>query len=268
MKKDIVKLDNEFNKLKFRGFGKMDQNLLMALCSMIRDKGTDEISISFAELRHLSGYTATSNQSFMNDIDRMTDKLMKVNSKIITEGRIQKFVLFPTCDICEKTETIRIAVNKDFAFLLNELSAYTMFELDEYIDLDSKYSKNLYRLLKQYRTTGEMRISDIDDFREKLDCPKKYSAKYFMFQCIKPAIEELNEKHYFNNLTVETEKARKRGAPTIGYIFQWEAEQRKINKSEAKKSFEQTKKQTKNSFNSFEQHQIDFDEFEKSILSN
>lgn len=268
MKKDIVKIDNGFNKLKFKGFCKTDQNLLMALCSLLKEKGTDDIFISFSELRQMSGYTATSNHSFISDIDRMTDKLMRVNSKIITDGKIQKFVLFPTCEIDERNEQIKIAVNKDFSFLLNELSAYTTFELDEYIDLDSKYSKNLYRLLKQFRLTGEMRITDIQEFREKLDCPKKYSAKYFLSECIKPAVEELNEKRYFNELTVETDKARKRGSPIIGYTFFWQAEQRKKQIAEAKKSFQNTKKKSKNNFNDFQQNDYDFDEYEKSILSN
>ena len=183
--------------------------------------------------------------------------------------KIQKFVLFPTCEIDEVNEQIRIAVNKDFAFLLNEFSCYTTFELDEYIDLDSKYSKNLYRLLKQFRTTGKLYISDVQDFREKLDCPKKYSAKYFLSECIKPAIEELNLKGYFIELSVDTEKAKKRGAPIIGYVFSWKAEEQRNNMENAKKYFEKTKKVTKNRFNNFEQRDdIDLDALEQMLLNN
>jgi len=51
-----------------------------------------------------------------------------------------------------------IKINPDFAWLLNEftdkMKGYTIFELQESVGLQSKYAKNLYRILKQWRTKG------------------------------------------------------------------------------------------------------------------
>lgn len=58
-----------------------------------------------------------------------------------------------------------VSVNKRFDFFLNELTSnFTRFELEEFTNLESKYSKAMYRLLKQWRTVGKKEWS-IEDFR-------------------------------------------------------------------------------------------------------
>lgn len=238
---DIVKYNNDMNLLKFKGFSKTDMNLLMVLCSKMKDKDIERITFSFQELKDLSNYTSTDNKDFILDLKRMVKRLIKVNSEIITGGKIYYFVLFPTFLIDAENKILTVAVNKDFVFLLNELKVFTKFELREFVELDSKYAKNLYRLLKQYRTTGVLRITDIDDFREKMDSPKSYSKKRFSDNVLKVAMNELQEKEIFKDLECESVKAPKRGAPVIGYIFTFTPE--KANKKEIEAS--QTKKETK-----------------------
>ena len=58
---------------------------------------------------------------------------------------------------------------------------FTIFELLEFTSLSSKYSKTLYRLLKQWRTQGEYIFHDIADFREKMDIPESFSNKITVF---------------------------------------------------------------------------------------
>ena len=219
---ETVKYNNDMNLLKFKGFTKVDMNILMVLCSKMKDKDIQEITLSFEQIKELSKFTSTDKKDFIQALEGMIERLQKVNSKIITNNEIWYFVLFPTFRVNTNEEIVTIAVNKDFTFLLNDLKAFTIFELAEFVDLNSKYSKNLYRLLKQFRTTGKLLVNDVEDFREKMDCPKTYSNKEFMRVAVKPAIEELSP--YFKGLKVEVKKAKKRGSPVVGYTFTFEAE--------------------------------------------
>ena len=223
--KEIVKYDNRMNVLNFKGFGKVDMNLLMALCSRMKGKMTEKIVMTFDEIKHLANYTSTDKEEFIKDLERMIDRLMRVNSRIITDGKIAKFVLFPTFLIDPKEETVSVAVNQDFAFLLNELNQYTTFELEEFVDLKSKYSKNLYRLLKQWRTVGKYTFNDLAEFRNLMDVPKSYSNKYMMERCVDVAIEEISKLDIsFNGFKCEPVYARKRGNPLDKLVFTWQAE--------------------------------------------
>ena len=175
---EIVKYDNYMNGLKFTGFTTTDFNFLMALCSRVRDMGTNEITFSFEELRSITNYKKSNSvKQFIKDLERMNEKLMKVTCKLRTETKIIMFVLFPTFEIDIEKQELTVAVNEKFKFILNELiKNFTRFDLNEFVQLDSKYSKTLYRLLKQFKTTGVFEIK-LEDFRKRVDCPVSYSTK-------------------------------------------------------------------------------------------
>lgn len=279
---EIVKYDNRMNLLKFKGFTKVDMNILMVLCTKMKDKDIEEITLSFEQIKELSKFTSTNKKDFIEALKGMIERLQKVNSKVITNNEICYFVLFPTFKVNPIDEIVKIGVNKDFTFLLNDLKAFTRFELAEFIELDSKYTKNLYRLLKQFRTTGKLVIDNIEDFREKLDSPKSYKTKDFKRFVLDVAIEELQEKEYFKNLKVEVKKAKKRGSPVIGYIFTFEPE--KPNKkpqngqaepklsdgnTQPKQPIRTSKPKTTNRFNQFPQREYTqeaMSELEKMLL--
>lgn len=231
---EIVKYDNYMNNLKFSGFTSVDLNFLMALCSQMRDKGTSTIQFTFFELKKITGYTCKSTRQFVSDIMRMNNKLMEMRCTLEKDDEIFQFILFPTFHINLKTETLTVSVNERFMFILNDLTKnFTRFELGQFIDIDSKYAKNLYRLLKQFRCTGRYEVS-MENFRERMDCPASYTNKHVMDKLIKPSLKELNGKGYFQNLKCETKCAHKRGAPVIGYIFTFTPE--KIRRGDADKN--------------------------------
>lgn len=220
---EIVKYNNYMNSLKFTGFTVTDFNFLMALCSRMRDKETNKITFSFSELRSITEYKKSNSiRQFVTDIKKMNDKLMKITCSLKTETEIIMFVLFPTFIINLNEQTLTIAVNEHFKFVLNELvKNFTRFDLNEFVKLDSKYSKTLYRLLKQFKMTGKYEIK-LDDFRKRMDCPVSYSTKYIMDKIIKPSLEEL--QYYFTDLKCTVQYAHKRGRPVEGYIFTFEPE--------------------------------------------
>lgn len=264
---EIVKYDNYMNNLKFSGFTPTDYNFLMVLCNKLRDKETKEIIVSFDELREKTGYTQHPVKQFVSDIVRMNNKLMKMSCVLEKDGTIFQFVLFPTFATDMINKKLIVSVNERFKFILNDLTKnFTRFELNEFVELDSKYAKSLYRLLKQFKNTGKYDVS-IENFRNRMDCPESYTNKHIMDKIIKPSLKELNS--HFNDLQCEVKYARKRGRPVTGYIFTF------IPEKKADKEQNQTEKVVqdkninfKNKYTDFPQRSYDYAELEKMLQEN
>lgn len=273
---EIVKYDNTLNTLQFKDFTAMDYNILMCLCHKVRDRGQDLLTFDFKELKALTEYGNHSNELFAADLERMTSKLLKVNATHITGSKKSFFVLFPTFTIDTEKATLTVRVNKDFKFILNELTDnFTRFELKEFAELDGKYAKTLYRILKQYKYSGWWKPT-VEELTLVLDIPENYDNKKILARIIKPAIETLQDK--FQDLKCEPIKAQKRGAPVERYYFTFRAEKQVAGQQSIadypgvlpgeEKPKTKRKKKSTNKFNNFEQNTYDFEELEKKLLDN
>ena len=248
----------------------------MYLCAAMKDKGIEEMTFTAAELKECAGYSRNVTlEEFKQILDRMNEKLLSMKAHLETDTELVRFVLFPTFRINKETGMLTVRVNKDFQFLLNELTKnFTQFELAEFTELNSKYSKTLYRLLKQFRSTGEYHVRS-DELRKLLGCPESYGNKYVMRDVIMPAVKELQKD--FPTLTVETIRARTKGRPVTGYHFTFMADGQipgqmtidqgaeEVRKYKASKAKEGSKAR-KNSFNDFEQRDYDYDDLEAQLL--
>lgn len=268
---EVVKYENYMNSLRFKGFTAVDFNFLMMLCSKMRDKRTNILEFTFTELKRITDYpTKNSTKRFVSDILRMNDKLMSMKCLLKKDDEIFQFVLFPTFSLNEKKEILTVSVNERFMFILNDITRnFTRFELEQFVKIESKHAKNLYRLLKQYRTTGILEIV-LNDFREKMDCPESYTNKHVMDKIIKPSIKELREKKYFHNLQCTTKYAHKRGKPVIGYKFTFTPESRVIEADQSQNKMNksnQNQQQKQNSFANFHQRTYDYDQLERELIN-
>jgi len=265
---EVVKYHNYMNSLKFTGFTVIDYNFLITLCSRMRDNDVNNVIFSFTELRNMTNYKKSNSvKQFVADLKSMNEKLMKITCSLTTETEIIMFVLFPTFVINTNEQTLTVSVNEKFKFLLNELiKNFTRFDLQEFIKLESKYSKSLYRLLKQYRKTGKYEIT-VDEFKSKMDCPESYSNKQFMQNIINPAVNSLLS--YFKNLKCEPKYARKRGKPVTGYIFTFtpESSNDKTDQNKKVNKIPEKIKKSQNKYSSFPQREYDYEELEKVLLN-
>lgn len=263
----VVKYDNYMNSLSFKKFKSVELDLLMTLCNRLRDKDVNSVTFPFSELKSLSGDTKHSNKDFIESLKSMNRKLMEITCEVEFDGKIIMFVLFPTFEIDIHKETLTICVNERFKFILNEITKnFTRFDLKDFVSLGSKYSKNLFRLLKQFRTTGVYE-TDINDFRERMGCPESYSNKYVMDLIIKPCLNELEK--YFNNLECIVKYAHKRGKPVIGYIFTFTPESRVIEADQSQDKMNKSdQSQQQNGFANFHQREYDYDSLEKELLNH
>lgn len=106
-----------------------------------------------------------------------------------------------------------------FEYVVNKLTAnFPVYELAEFTNLRSTYSKTMYRILKQWKSLGEKEFK-IEQFRELLDIPKSYNTSAITRQIIQPIEKELPQ--YFEGLKVKSIKKNTQGTPFIGYKFTW-----------------------------------------------
>ena len=274
---NIVKYHNYLNALEFRKFTALDYDFLMYLCAALRDQGTKEMTFSLSEIKDVINYDHhAGGAEFEKLLKSMNRKLLEITAEVQDGSKTIMFVLFPTFEVDTDSNTLTVEVNERFRFILNELAKnFTQFELAEFTALNSKYSKTLYRLLKQFRSTGEYHVK-VEELRKLLGCPEGYETRYLVRDIIAPAVTELQKE--FPLLKCEPVKARKRGAPIVGFHFSFEAdgqvpgqltldqgaeEIKRIRESKGK----DTKKPRQNSFNNFQQREIDYDALERELLN-
>lgn len=259
--KPVVKYHNDLNKLTFQRFGQIDFDFFMVLCSEINHSDNSMVSISFREFKKLSGYsTKNTEERFIRDLKSMNYKQLLSTGEVKVGNKIRQFVLFKEFEIDPDNKVITAKVNEDYKYILKEITKnFTMFELQEFVSLDSKYAKTLYRLLKQFRKTG-VYITPLDEFKRIMGIPESYTNMKIGQKIINPSVKAL--KPYFNNLSCEVQYEAKRGRPVKGYKFTFEPEKilKQIQEQEKPK-----KEKSKNSFHNFEQRTYDYNELEKMI---
>lgn len=263
---DIVKYHNDFNKIKLPSFTEQEQNLLCFLLIKIKEKKDKEmIRIYPKDLYGFSDKNLT-NREITEILNSFENKFFKADFTIIVKDEIKNligkmrvnlfnyFVIWKDfkdkynmelgmVDSWEEFTHIDIEVNPHFEYLVNELTAnFTAFELAEFIALSGKYTKTLYRLLKQYRTTGKARF-EWEEFCKIMDIPENYRQIDIDTRILKPAIKELSKERNlfdqmrvpFKNLAYEKEKAkgtRGRGGKVSGIIFTFKPENIQMQKLE------------------------------------
>lgn len=260
-KKNIVKYHNDLNSITFHNFGHIDFDLFMVLCSKTRDMQGETVSIPFDELRRLSGFNPHwSEEQFVKSLTSMNRKQLLSYGMVENSRFIDMFILFPRLIIDRENRVLLAYVNKDYRYILNDLTKnFTRFELQEFVSLDSKYAKTLYRLLKQFRTTG-VYVTTIEEFKRVMAVPEKYQNKKVMQKVVEPSVKAL--KPYFDNLICEVLYKPERGRPVKGYKFTFTPE--KAQKQIQEKP-EERKSQGLNSFHNFEQRDYDYDDLEKKL---
>lgn len=200
--KPMIKYHNELNKIALSGLTTREVDILFAICSVIRNQGTNEVTFSFNEIKRLASVTTANQDEFVSIIKNIYGKLSTLKVTYDNGNKFGYFVLFTKFLGDRENEIVSIQINSEFSYLLNDLTRnFTMFELQEFNGLESIYSKHLYRLLKQFKSTGEYRVK-VDDFKRLLDIPESYTMKRITDKILNPIIEKEMPK-YFKNFSIE-----------------------------------------------------------------
>lgn len=285
----IVKYHNDFNKIQLPSFTEQEQNMLFSILSRIKETDGKNIrlfpkDIIINELESMEYFTAV--------MDSLKNKFFKASFRQIIETETEfidsHFHLFNTMkihyrkknpddgyDTSKIFECIDLEVNANFLYLINELTAnFTRFDLTEFISLNGKYTKTLYRLLKQYRHTGYMRF-EWQEFTRILEIPINYRQIDIDQRILKPAIKELTKERNlfdikripFENLSYK--KIKQGGNKVVAIEFSFKPELRQ-QEQENNLELEQKAEQMQNLIHEKEQQQakMNFGNYEGITFQN
>ncbi len=259
MSLEIVKYNNDFNLLPMPELKASQMDIFMTILSLINDKKENtpflkrffnpelrEIVIPqkvFIDLCRLQDSNMPYTDIFWL-IDGTLEKLVKTVIKYQKDEKtIYNFVCFEVGAIIASDVCIRFT-KTFYDMIINYKFGFTKFELAEFIDLSGKYTKTLYRLLKQYRTTGKMRMQ-WDEFIRIMQIPTTYQVCDIEKQILKPALKELikernlfdQKRTPFKNLAYEKIK-RGQGGKVIGIEFNFKPETLKNTELTDEKKFD------------------------------
>ncbi|MEM5116702.1 replication initiation protein, partial [Enterococcus faecalis] len=171
-----VKYQNKLNLVPLKNFNSKEMDLFFALCARMKDRGTEEISFTFEELRNLSDYKMTATKAVIKDLDSMYSKMLQLtyreNLFDDDDDGFRRFVLFTGFEVSTKQQVVKVSVNSKLESVINGLTTeFSKFELAAFTSIRSSYAKTLFRLLMQYRSTGYYQVN-IEEFKEIMDVPK------------------------------------------------------------------------------------------------
>ena len=250
MSDKIVVYSNDLNQVALGSLKEQEQNLFFSLLVKLKDKGHEPVIFSSAEIAKMLAMHYTQKQivSFIDDLKNHFFKLDFRTEKRLSNGFIEedninlfKYMRIRYNENRTAIEELEIEVNERFEYMLNQLKAnFTAFELANFLVLNSKYSKTLFRLLKQYKTQGWWQV-DIKEFKRLIQVPKSYRMIEIDKRILIPSIKELSwdngqpdmltdyrgaDRPCFKNLSVEKikGKGRGRGGAVVALKFTWEPE--------------------------------------------
>lgn len=241
----IVKYNNDMNNVSFIGFKEKELDLFFSICFKMKEQGIQSVTLSFEELKSLSNYINRNLSRFYKDLEEVYNKLLELKFRYEDDKKIERFVLFTRYLIDKEDKTVTIQINERFKYILNNLVAnYTKLDLLDFVSLNSIYSKNMFKLLKQWDSICE-KIYNIEILRVNLGVPESYDTSNFNRKVLKPISTELPK--YFDGLKIEKLKT---GKKVTDLKFSWkrkkeviEAEEVEIKISEKlNKAIEKAKK--------------------------
>ena len=119
MANEVVKFNNDMNTVALRKFNSTEINLLMSICSRVRDQDLKYVEFDFNYLKTLIKYPYNDINSFVNTLDSAYNKLLKCNIRIGNDIKWTRFVLFTKYTIDVENQTVTIGVNEEFKYVLN-----------------------------------------------------------------------------------------------------------------------------------------------------
>ncbi len=249
---------NNANKVNLGKLSEREANLLFAIFQKLKDQGNTLIRFEPQDLKRMIMVKSNlTNRQLLQILKNLLDNIGGANFWIIREhvenGEIYEdhtsYMLFKQFEIrihkpTQNIEYLEVQLNDSYQYLLNNLGMggqYTSFKLLEFQRVRGKYAKTLYRLLKQYKSTGILSV-EWSQFRELLDIPKDYKMENIDQKVLNPSLKELRKIYPFEHLSYKKERRShdKRKVTHIDFYFEQlpqgeTKKQKQANKQRAKR---------------------------------
>lgn len=148
--KGVVKHHNYINESIFN-FNTLELNAFIAIIYKMQDMKTE---VRF-DIKDIKKYLNSKDRSYAT-FEKVIKNLQKQNIELKTRDGYESIMPFPTLSFNLKEKTVLVECHKKIIPMLRDLKKqFTLYSIDEFINLDNKYSKRMFQLLKQYESIGK-----------------------------------------------------------------------------------------------------------------
>ncbi|BEG57265.1 hypothetical protein NHP21005_09530 [Helicobacter sp. NHP21005] len=233
-----VVVHNNIYKVNLGMLGELENNLLFSLFNRLKDKKDTVLRFNPKELKTLMGDPKMNNKELYKAVKQLFNNIAGANFDAIKYlpdqsmlvDRVMFFRRFTMkLDKNKNVEYLDIQVNDPyFTYLLNDLEAnFTTMQLQTFVDLSGKYTKNLFRLLERFKNATDKRDifkvhvyeNNLEGFCAFMGIPKTFKVGDIDNYVLKPTLKQLTQKtkklsHFeppYKSIKVIKNKARERG---------------------------------------------------------
>lgn len=227
---ELVMYNNDLNSIVLpESFTDTELRVFFAVVSRLRDKGSTEVTFSYSYLKEIT----KEKRHFTKDqysamIQGIYHKIIGLRFAYKTDQVVGEVNLFQSYEKSLTDESFTISVSPKFQYIFNELTtngSFTAWNLSEFCDLPGVYTKQLYRLLKQWKYVGSASFL-LSDLRKYMGAPEKYATKDITRRVINPAVKKLSENApEFKNLTFDYSNKKNKA---YRVKFKWTPEKRVV----------------------------------------
>lgn len=229
---------NELNALSFPKFTAMDFNLFFTICYFVIEQNKNKrtlkksVKIKFDDLRIFMPDIKNKKRFFDEIVKFVKYKLKWVgvdtirydseadkNSDVLEylengEREVEGSVFLNKYLVSERNEELYLEITPYAYSMLNEFGNFMSFDMSEFCSFENKYTKTLFRLLKQYENLNSYNIDENsnlkaikmnkNEFMKFMDTPSNYKMSHLDCRVMTPSLDELNSKSFsYKNLTYE-----------------------------------------------------------------
>ena len=218
-----VVFNNSLTEEVIANLTKTEYDLFMAVIGKIKGKGTEEVSISFNEIRALFERPTLGNVTLVSIANSLWKKIKLTNYFRYSRNENSSGVLlFSFWSVADSNDALLVKINPDLEYFVNDFkrgnsSSIRYSEIKQTKDI---YGKLLLVLLKKRNKAGKLTLTS-EELEYELDVPKAYrsNARLLNDKVLRRALVAISD--YFLNLKLTKIK---NGRRIVKYQFTFDKE--------------------------------------------
>lgn len=203
----VVAYSNELNDFPLERSSTKQYDLFWVIIGRMRNQGTNTLVLSGKDLRKIINFKGPKKR-FNTMVEKLTHRLM--GTTVRQDRNNNEWLMRPLFAFAKynlETEDLTLSVSEESAKYFNNLTSnFTMWYQKTLLDLDTVYSKTLFRKLSQFANTGKY-MAKFEDFLRFMSVPPSYKPMDVKPKIIQPSLLRLMP--YFKNLNCTYKKAGK-----------------------------------------------------------
>ncbi|WP_285602987.1 replication initiation protein [Helicobacter sp. NHP22-001] len=237
--KGQIIVHNNIYKVNLGHLSELENNLLFSLFNRLKDKQDTIVVFDKREVKLLAGNPKMPADRLLSVTKKLVDNLIKANFKsiikmdsgLVIERSATLFSIFEIGIHDGMFQFLKVQVNAPhFTYLLNSISAnFTAMQLNTYVSLSGKYTKNLFRLFERFKhaknSKGYFEVveyrDDLEGFRNFMGIPKTFTIGDIDNYALYPAFKQLaGDTHPYK--AIKYKKVKRpglRGQKVTGVVF-------------------------------------------------